>query len=131
MNIGQAASCSGISAKMIRHYESLGVLPRVGRTQAGYRVYGESELETLRFIRRARSFGLPMTRIAALVGLWQDCERPSAEVKRIATEHVRELRARMAELGGMCSALEELAGRCRGDDRPDCPILSGLAGVAA
>ena len=131
MNIGQAARESGISAKMIRHYESVGVLPRAGRTQAGYRVYSGSDLETLRFIRRARSFGLSISRIAALVGLWQDRDRPSAEVKRIATEHVRELRARMEELGGMCTALEELAVRCRGDERPDCPILSGLAGVAA
>ncbi len=126
MNIGQAATSSGVSAKMLRYYESIGLIPPAGRTDSGYRVYAPADVNTLRFIRRARDFGLSMERIKLLVGLWQDRERPSREVKRIATEHVAELRAKIAELTAMCDALEELAERCHGDQRPDCPILRDL-----
>ena len=126
MNIGQAAAASGVSAKMLRYYESTGLIPAAERTEAGYRVYAQADVNTLRFIRRAREFGLSMARIKLLVSLWQDRERPSREVKRIATEHVEELRARIAELTAMCDALDALAEACHGDQRPDCPILRDL-----
>jgi len=128
MNIGQAAAASGVSAKMLRHYESIGLVPKAGRTEAGYRVYGEAEVHTLRFIKRARDLGLPIERIRLLVGLWRDKDRSSADVKRVATEHVSELRAKIAELTGMCEALEHLAAACHGDHRPECPILHDLEG---
>ncbi len=126
MNIGQAAATSGVSAKMLRYYESIGLIPTAHRTDAGYRVYDRTDVNTLRFIRRARDFGLSTDRIKLLVSLWQDRERPSREVKRIATEHVEELRARIAELTAMCDALDALAEACHGDQRPDCPILHDL-----
>ena len=128
MNIGQAAAASGVSAKMLRHYESIGLIPKAGRTEAGYRTYGEAEVHTLRFIRRARNLGLPIERIRLLVGLWRDKDRSSADVKRIATEHMAELRTKIAELTGMCEALEHLAAACHGDHRPECPILRDLEG---
>lgn len=123
MVIGEAAKASGVSAKMLRYYESIGLIPAAGRTEGGYRVYGASEVETLRFIRRARDLGLSMERIKRLVGLWQDRQRPSREVKRIALEHVAELHAKIGELTSMCATLEELAAACHGDHRPECPIL--------
>lgn len=126
MNIGQAAASSGVSAKMLRYYESIGLVPHADRSRAGYRTYGEAEVQTLRFIRRARDFGLPIGRIRLLLSLWHDQHRSSADVKRIATEHVAELRARIAELTGMCDALEHLAAACHGDHRPECPILEDL-----
>jgi MerR family copper efflux transcriptional regulator len=126
MNIGQAAAASGVSAKMLRYYESTGLIPPADRTSAGYRVYGRVDVNTLRFIRRARAFGLSMERIKLLVSLWQDRARPSREVKRIATEHVAELRTKIAELTAMCDALDALAEACHGDQRPDCPILRDL-----
>lgn len=130
MNIGQAAKASGVSAKMLRYYESIGLIPKAGRTDAGYRTYGEADVNTLRFVRRARDLGLPIERIRLLVGLWRDRDRSSGEVKRIATEHVAELRAKIAELAGMCAALQELADACHGDLRPECPILRDLEGGA-
>ena len=130
MNIGQAAEASGVSAKMLRYYESIGLVPKAGRTEAGYRTYGEADVNTLRFIRRARDLGLPIERIRLLVGLWRDRDRSSAEVKRIATEHAAELRAKIAELAGMCAALQDLADACHGDHRPECPILRDLEGGA-
>ena len=131
MNIGEAAVASGVSAKMLRYYESIGLIPQAGRTSAGYRTYGEREVETLRFIRRARDFGLPMGRVKLLVGLWQDASRPSREVKKLALEQVADLEAKIGELTAMKDALADLAGRCRGDNRPDCPILLDLAGSAS
>jgi MerR family copper efflux transcriptional regulator len=131
MNIGEAASASGVSAKMLRYYESIGLIPQAGRTSAGYRTYSNREVETLRFIRRARDFGLPMDRVKLLVGLWQDASRPSREVKRLALEQVAELEAKIGELTAMKDSLADLAHRCRGDSRPDCPILRDLAGSAA
>jgi len=126
MNIGQASAASGVSAKMLRYYEEIGLLPKAARTEAGYRVYSANEVNTLRFIRRARDFGMPMPRIARLIGLWLNRERPSREVKTIALEHVEELRARIAELTAMAEALAGLAEQCHGDATPDCPILRDL-----
>lgn len=126
MVIGEAARASGVSAKMLRYYESIGLIPAAGRTEAGYRTYGPRDVETLRFIRRARDLGLSMERIKLLVGLWHDRQRPSREVKRIALEHVAELREKIAELTAMCDTLNELAAVCHGDQRPDCPILHDL-----
>jgi MerR family transcriptional regulator, copper efflux regulator len=127
-NIGEAAARSGVSAKMVRHYESLGLLPAVARTDAGYRRYGDKEVHTLRFIRRGRDLGFSMAEIAELLKLWQNRRRASADVKRIAQQHVADLEKRMAEMAAMRSALLELASCCHGDQRPDCPILEDLAG---
>jgi MerR family copper efflux transcriptional regulator len=126
-NIGQAAAQSGVSAKMIRHYETLGLLPAVHRTDAGYRQYGDRQIHTLRFIRRARALGFSMAEIAELLKLWQNQDRASADVKRIAEAHVADLERRIAEMQAMRQTLAQLAHCCAGDDRPDCPILSGLA----
>lgn len=127
-NIGQAASQSGVSAKMVRHYEALGLLPAVHRTDAGYRQYGDKQIHTLRFIRRARDLGFSMAEIAELLKLWQNQDRASADVKRIAQAHVADLERRIAGMEAMRQTLAQLADCCAGDDRPDCPILSGLAG---
>ncbi|MBG6078066.1 Cu(I)-responsive transcriptional regulator [Polaromonas sp. CG_9.11] len=126
-NIGQAASQSGVSAKMVRHYESLGLLPAVHRTDAGYRQYGDTQIHTLRFIRRARTLGFSMAEIGELLKLWQNQQRASADVKRIAQAHVADLERRIAEMQAMRQTLAQLAHCCAGDDRPDCPILTGLA----
>ena len=126
-NIGEAASRSGVSAKMVRHYESLGLLPKVGRTDAGYRQYGPIEVHTLRFIRHSRELGFSMVEIAALLKLWQNRRRASADVKRIALSHVADLDRRMAEMAAMKRTLEALADCCHGDGRPECPILDELA----
>ena len=126
-NIGEAASRSGVSAKMVRHYESLGLLPKVDRTDAGYRQYGPNEVHTLRFIRHARELGFSMVEIAALLKLWQNRRRASADVKRIALSHVADLDRRMSEMAAMKHTLETLAACCHGDERPDCPILDELA----
>ncbi len=125
MNIGQAAKRSGVSAKMIRYYESIGLVPRAGRTDAGYRVYTDADVNTLRFIHRAREFGFPIERIRVLVALWQE-GRPSREVKELALEHAAELGHRIAELTAMRDALQDLADACHGDHRPECPILRDL-----
>lgn len=126
-NIGEAAVRSGVSAKMIRHYEALSLLPKVGRTTSGYRQYGSKEVHTLRFIRRARALGFSMVEIAALLKLWQNRRRASADVKRIALAHVEDLDRRLSELAAMKRTLESLAACCHGDDRPECPILDELA----
>ena len=125
--IGEAASQSGVSAKMVRHYESLGLLPKVKRTDAGYRLYGEPEVHTLRFIRRSRDLGFSMAEIAELLKLWQNRRRASSDVKRIALSHVADLDRRMQEMAAMKRTLERLANCCHGDHRPDCPILDELA----
>lgn len=126
-NIGLAAAQSGVSAKMVRHYESLGLLRRIGRTDSGYRQYGAAEVHTLRFIRRARDLGFGMAEIADLLKLWQDRRRASSNVKRIALSHVADLDRRIDELTSMKRTLEQLAVSCHGDHRPDCPILDELA----
>jgi Cu(I)-responsive transcriptional regulator len=131
MNIGEAGAASGVSAKMIRHYEELGLLPTARRTESGYRQYGQNELHTLRFIRHSRDLGFSLSEIAELVGLWQNRRRPSRLVKALAEAHIKELEQKAAELLAMKSALEHLVHCCHGDDRPECPILDGLAGEAA
>ena len=127
VNIGEAAARSGVSAKMIRHYESLGLVPGVSRTDAGYRQYTENTVHTLRFIRRARDLGFSMTEIAELLKLWQNKRRASADVKRIALAHAQDLHRRIEEMAAMKRTLERLADCCHGDHRPDCPILDELA----
>ncbi len=130
MNIGQAANASGITAKMIRHYEAVGLLPPAFRTEAGYRQYSDEDVHTLQFIRRSRDLGFSIDEIRDLLSLWQDRERPSREVKALAKRHVDDLDSRMQKLQSMKLALEHLVHGCRGDDRPNCPILDGLAGAA-
>jgi MerR family copper efflux transcriptional regulator len=129
-NIGEASARSGVSAKMVRHYEALGLLPRIGRTDAGYRQYRGAEIHTLRFIRRARDLGFNMVEIADLLKLWQNRRRASADVKRIAAAHVADLQRRIDEMTAMKRTLEELVSCCHGDQRPECPILDGLGGPA-
>ena len=127
MDIGRAAQASGVSVKMIRHYEAIGLLPKVARTFANYRLYGPNEVHTLRFIRRARTLGFSIEDIRELLGLWQSRSRSSAAVKRIAGAHVERLRAKIAELQSMVKTLEHLVHHCHGDHRPECPILDDLA----
>ena len=131
MNIGEASSQSAVSAKMIRHYESLGLLPSVPRTDAGYRQYDEATVHTLRFIRRARDLGFGLTEIETLLGLWRNRRRSSKDVKRIALEHAADLQRRIDEMRAMQRTLQQLAHCCHGDERPDCPILDDLAGGPA
>lgn len=126
--IGVAAERSGVSARMVRHYEGLGLLPSVARTEAGYRQYTAADIHTLRFIKRARDLGFSMEEIAELVGLWHNRRRASASVKRIAEKHLGDLEARIAGLQAMQRTLSHLVHGCHGDGRPDCPILDDLAG---
>lgn len=125
--IGEAAAASGVSAKMIRYYESIGLLPQAGRTAAGYRSYDHADLHNLRFIRRARDLGFSLEEIARLLSLWRDRDRSNADVKAIAQKHVAELDRRIAEMTAMRATLSHLAGACQGDGRPHCPILDDLA----
>lgn len=127
MNIGTAAKRSGVPAKTIRYYEGVGLIPSAGRTAAGYRVYSDADVETLRFIHRARALGFSVREVAALLALWQDRGRASADVRALALDHVAGIDARIAELQAMRRTLMALVDICAGDDRPDCPILDGLA----
>lgn len=127
MNIGEAAKRSGVSAKMIRHYESIGLLPAAPRSAAGYRHYGDNDASTLRFIRAARDLGFSLESIADLLSLWQNRDRASREVKALALAHIAALETKVAELNGMIGALRALADHCHGDHRPECPILDGLS----
>lgn len=129
VNIGEAASLAGVTPKMVRHYESLGLLPKVHRTDSGYRVYTENEIHTLRFIKRSRNLGFSMAEIAELVTLWQDRGRPSSSVKKVASAHLHELDRKIKEMESMRNTLSHLIHCCHGDDRPDCPILEDLAGL--
>lgn len=127
MNIGEAGVASGVSAKMIRHYESIDLIKPAERTASGYRVYSARDIETLRFIRRSRDLGFSIEHIRTLLALWQDRSRASSEVKRIALQHVAELEAKERELREMANTLRHLANHCHGDARPDCPIIQDLA----
>jgi MerR family copper efflux transcriptional regulator len=127
MNIGEAARASGISARMIRHYESIGLLPDSMRSVSGYRRYGPADLQRLAFLRRARDVGFSSDEIAQLLSLWQDELRPSGDVKSLAATHLGRIRARIAELERIAGALTHLVEHCQGDDRPECPILEALA----
>ena len=129
MNIGEAAKRSGVSAKMVRHYESLGLLPQVARTDAGYRQYTDREVHTLRFIRHGRDLGFSMAEIGELLKLWQNQRRSSANIKKIAQRHLADIDTKMAEMAAMRKTLQHLVHCCHGDDRPDCPILEELAGA--
>jgi len=131
VNIGEAARRSGVSAKMLRHYEALGLLGEVHRTDSGYRQYTPADVHTLRFIKRSRALGFSMAEIAELVNLWQNRGRASASVKRIAQKHVDDLSERIAAMQAMQRTLQKLLLHCHGDARPDCPILDDLAGNAA
>lgn len=128
MNIGQAARASGVSAKMIRYYESIGLIAAPARSGAGYRLYAPDEVHTLRFVRRARLLGFSIGEVRELLALWRDRSRASADVKRVALRHVADLEGKIAELQAMAGTLKHLARTCHGDDRPDCPILRDLAG---
>jgi Cu(I)-responsive transcriptional regulator len=126
-NIGEASQASGVSAKMIRHYEQIGLIPAANRTFANYRIYSSSDVNTLQFIKRARTLGFSMKEIATLLSLWQDRSRSSAEVKRLATAHVEELDQKIRDMQSMSDALKQLVDHCHGDHRPDCPIIDALA----
>ena len=128
MNIGEASRRSTVSAKMIRHYESLGLLPKVVRSGAGYRQYDDAAIHTLQFIRRARDLGFDVKEIEALLALWRNRRRASSQVKRIALEHSEDLQRRIDAMQAMQRTLQHLAHCCHGDERPDCPILDDLAG---
>lgn len=130
VNIGEAARQSGVSAKMVRHYESLDLLGAVARTESGYRLYSPTDIHTLRFIKRCRDLGFSMAEIAELVGLWQNRRRASSSVKRIAQKHVDELAQRIEAMQSMQRTLSSLLSCCQGNERPDCPILDDLAGTA-
>ena len=126
MNIGQASKASGVTTKMIRYYDEIGLVRPSARTDANYREYDEREINELRFIRRARSLGFSMPEITQLLSLWRDRVRPSREVKAIAERHLADLDARIAEMQAMADTLRHLSHCCAGDDRPDCPILADL-----
>ena len=127
LNIGDAARATGVSAKMIRHYEEVGLLAAPRRTESGYRQYSAAEVHTLRFIRHARDLGFSIHTIGELVGLWQDRKRPSRQVKALAQAHIVELEQKAQEILVMKATLEHLVHCCKGDERPDCPILENLA----
>ncbi len=126
MNIGEAAKASGVSAKMIRHYESVGLFPEAARTESGYRQYADKEISTLRFIRQSRDLGFSVEQIRELLDLWQNRRRPSRQVKALAQAHIQELEEKLKELQAMKATLEHLVHCCHGDDRPDCPIIETL-----
>ncbi len=129
VNIGEAARLSGVSAKMVRHYEGLGLLPAVARSDGGYRQYSEAEVHTLHFIKRARELGFSMEEIAQLLSLWQNRRRASASVRRIAQKHAEDLAQKIAAMQQMQKTLQHLIHCCHGDERPECPILEDLAGA--
>ena len=127
MNIGEAAVASGVTAKMIRHYEAMGLIPAVARTTSGYRRYADKDVHVLRFIRRARRLGFSIEEIRQLLGLWQDRSRSSGRVKALALAHIEILERRIAEMQAMKAELQRLADGCHGDQRPECPIIEHLA----
>lgn len=126
MNIGELSKKSGVNAKMIRHYESIGLIPKATRSSAGYRVYGMNDIQFLKFIKQARSLGFSMPEIKKLIGLWRNKSRKSSEVKALAVKHIEELEEKIEEMQLMVKSLKKLAKNCHGDSRPDCPILESL-----
>jgi MerR family copper efflux transcriptional regulator len=130
MNIGEAARASGVSAKTIRYYEAAGLIATAGRTGGGYRVYTQADVYGLRFIKRARDLGFSIERIRRLLDLWQDTSRASRDVKRLALDHIADITAKIAAMSTVRDAVQELADKCEGDDRPECPILHDLEGCA-
>lgn len=130
MNIGQAAQASGVTAKMIRYYESIGLIGAAKRTDAGYRQYSDTEVQTLRFIKRSRELGFSIDRIKTLLGLWGDKHRKSAHVKQLAAQYIEELDCDIERLKSIRQQLQTLADCCHGNNRPDCPIIDGLARTA-
>ena len=131
MNIGQAASASGVSAKTIRYYEAAGLIATANRSASGYRVYTQADVFTLRFVKRARELGFSIERIRRLLDLWQDKSRANRDVKRLALDHIAEIRSKIAAMTSMGDAVQELADACDGDERPECPILRDLEDAAA
>ncbi|MFN3454025.1 MAG: Cu(I)-responsive transcriptional regulator [Pseudobdellovibrio sp.] len=127
MNIGEAAKVSGVNAKLIRHYESIGIVPKASRSESGYRVYSDNDVHTLTFVKRARRLGFSMKEIKKLVGLSRSLSRASADVKALALGHVKEMELKVEKLQSMIKTLRHLARNCHGDQRPDCPIIEGLA----
>jgi MerR family copper efflux transcriptional regulator len=131
MNIGEASKASGVSTKMIRYYESIGLIKSPLRTGSGYRVYSDNEVHALRFISQARDLGFSVEQMGDLLALWRDRSRASADVKAIALSHIEALEAKARALQAMSNTLRHLADSCHGDDRPDCPIIEGFAGAVA
>lgn len=127
MNIGEAAKNSGVNAKLIRHYESIGIIPKAQRSESGYRVYTENDVHVLTFVKRARGLGFSMKEIKKLVGLWRNRSRASSDVKALALAHVKEMEEKISELQAMAQTLKHLAKNCHGDHRPDCPIIENLS----
>ncbi|MGW8177157.1 MAG: Cu(I)-responsive transcriptional regulator [Stenotrophomonas sp.] len=126
MNIGEASKASSVSAKMIRYYEQIGLIPAADRTESGYRAYSQADIHRLRFIRRARDLGFQVAEITDLLGLWNDTSRHSADVKRLAEQHIVDLEQRIENMRQMADTLKSLISCCAGDDRPECPILQRL-----
>tara|TARA_R110002020_G_scaffold7619_4_gene31837 strand:- start:22 stop:486 length:465 start_codon:yes stop_codon:yes gene_type:complete len=131
MNIGEASKASGVSTKMIRYYESIGLIKAPLRTGSGYRVYSDNEVHALRFISQARDLGFSVEQMGDLLALWRDRSRASADVKAIALQHIQALDEKARALQAMSKTLRHLADNCHGDDRPDCPIIEGFAAAAA
>jgi MerR family gold-responsive transcriptional activator of gol and ges genes len=127
MNIGEAAKVSGVNAKLIRHYESIGIIPKASRSDSGYRIYSENDVNILGFVKRARGLGFSMKEIKKLVSLWRNRSRASSDVKSLAQEHVKDMEKKIEDLQAMVKTLKHLARNCHGDHRPDCPIIDGLA----
>lgn len=127
MNIGEAAKASGVNAKLIRHYESIGLIPKAVRSESGYRRYSENDVHVLSFVKRARTLGFSMNEIKKLVGLWRNRSRASAEVKKLTLSHIKNLEQKIHDLQAMRSTLKALANHCHGDDRPSCPILEDFS----
>jgi MerR family gold-responsive transcriptional activator of gol and ges genes len=131
MTIGELAKSSGVNAKLIRHYESIGVVPKASRTDSGYRIYSEKDIQFLKFIKRARGLGFSMKEIKKLIGLWRNKTRASKEVKTLALTHIKALETKVLEMQEMAESLRLLAKNCHGDSRPDCPILSNLENLGS
>ena len=127
MNIGEAAKLSGVNSKLIRHYESIGIIPKASRSESGYRTYSENEVHILAFVKRSRNMGFSMKEIKKLVSLWRNKSRASIEVKTLAAKHIEEMEKKIFDLQEMVKSLKHLSKTCHGDQRPDCPILNGLA----